>query len=263
MKKGQDIAVKLPDLLIIHQKVPGRELGRHSHSEHEFFMPLQGEITVDNQQKSLKCGPGKMLYVPPNLEHSFSSSASGEGERVILLISDKKWKKSTTKVFTPTLMPLNSLVRELVFYILLNPQTNFLKTFSTALIESLIENLNVHKNFIEDEFSQLSSKVVDYRIKKVIEIIESNHEISISELAKQCGLSNRNLNKLFMQEVGTTPKNLIINNKINKAKMLLKTTNLTITDISFEVGYNSLSKFISTFQKYTGKLPSEFRNFIN
>lgn len=260
MKKGQDLTIALPNITIIHQKVPGRELGNHTHTEHEFFIPLQGEIKVSYESYTLNCGQGKMLYIPPHIEHSFSSSASGQGERIIFLVSDKIWKKVTKDVYNPTVMPLNSLARELVYYLLLNPESNYAKTFITALVECLIENLSIHKDINLDDFSIMESKVSDQRVRKALStIINSREEIPVTQLAKECGLSPRNLNRLFLSEVGTTPKKIMVIKKINMAKELLVSSKMTITDISLEVGYNSLSKFISTFQKYTGKLPSDYR----
>ena len=266
MKKGQDITVTLPNLVMIHQKAPGRELGRHSHKEHEFFIPLQGEITVTftNNSNVLNCGPRKMLYIPPNIEHSFSSSASGQGERIILLVNDKFWKKSTEKKIDASITPLNSLVKELAYYLLLNPKSNYSKTFTKALIESLIESLSLHNDISSDDFRVIESKISDPRVKKAFAlIIKSERDIPVSELAKTCGLSSRNLNRLFLNEIGSTPKTIMITKKINLAKELLLSTKMTITDISLEIGYNSLSKFISTFQKYTGCLPSDFRSKPN
>lgn len=83
MKKGQDLVAEFPGVVIIHQKMPGREVERHSHYEHEFFLPLQGEITLNFSDLKVSGGPGRMIYAPPFLEHTFSSSASGEGEGLI------------------------------------------------------------------------------------------------------------------------------------------------------------------------------------
>lgn len=259
MKKGQEIVAKYPDLLIIHQKFPGKEIGYHSHDEHEFIIPLQGSIRIFDDAFDLKCGAGKLVYMPPKIGHHFSSSASGEGERIVLLITSKKWNKSCSKKFSPSQLPFNSLARELIFYLLLNPKSKFVKSFSTALIENLIEGLsNFEENLLIQEKSILS-KITDERIKQALELIDDDIEINVSELAKKCGLSPRNMNKLFLKEVGSSPKNLMVQKKILKAKELLKTTNMTVTDIGLEVGYNSLSKFIQNFQKFTGVLPSSYK----
>jgi AraC family transcriptional regulator len=93
-----------------------------------------------------------------------------------------------------------------------------------------------------------------------MEVIEQNlSAMSLPEIAQQSGLSARNLNRLFLQEVGITPKDYLILRRVEKAKQLLRETKLTVTDISLEVGYNSLSKFIDTFKKNEGILPSDFR----
>lgn len=84
-------------------------------------------------------------------------------------------------------------------------------------------------------------------------------EVSISQLASDIGLSQRNLNRLFLAETNLTPKEYLIRRRIERAKKLLKETNMTVTDIAMEVGYNSLSKFIGTFKMIEGILPSDSR----
>lgn len=259
MNKKRDLIIELEHLTIIHQKDPGGKMDVHTHDRHEIFIPLQGEITVHFAHVDLTCGAGKSLYIPPQVDHSFTSNQSGQGERMILLFSDQLWKKCTKKSFMPLVMPLNSLVRELAFYLLLNSESKRTKTFVSALFESLIQSMTLHKDLIFENSEILKSKITDKRIRKVLDLISSNKKYSITELAKIAGLSSRNLNRLFMLEVGMTPKNLIIKKKIDLACELLITTKLTVTDISLEVGYQSLSRFISIFQKYTGQLPMEYR----
>ena len=261
MNKGHDIAAEFPGLVILHQKIPGHEVGRHEHKEHEFFLPLQGEITVDYGDDTAKAGPGHMLYVPPNLDHSFSSSAKGSGERVIWLIEQKIWKQHLQTQFLPLAFPINSLAKELVFYLLIHREAAGAKYFISALIETLGESLQstlLEKSKISSE--HISGRVVDERIRRSIEVIESNLSlVSLAEVPRASGLSARNFNRLFLKETGLTPKDFLILRRIEKAKVLLKTTKMTVTDISLEVGYNSLSKFIATFKKIAGILPSDFR----
>ncbi|MGZ3772667.1 MAG: AraC family transcriptional regulator [Pseudobdellovibrionaceae bacterium] len=260
--KTVDIVAEFPGVLVIHQKIPGHEVGRHSHKEHEFFVPLQGEITVQYKDKTVKAGPGRMLYVPPNLDHSFSSTAQGSGERVILLINSKLWQKHVSTKFEPSSLPMNSLAKELMFYVLIHQKIAGAKYFISALVETLVESLNSVKiNESRIYVAHIEGKLVDNRIRKAVQLINENvAEISVSAIARQSGLSQRNLSRLFMQETGLTPKDYVILKRMDKAKVLLKETKLTITDISLEVGYNSLSKFIETFRKIEGILPSDFRN---
>lgn len=257
-----DIIAEFPGMVIIHQKIPSHEVGRHEHIEHEFFLPLQGEITVQYEEASVKAGPGKMLYVPPHLDHRFSSTAQGSGERVIWLIQDKIWKKHTKTKFTATSFHINSLAKELVFFLLIHQKSEGSRYFISALIEALVESLSREQRGRHALFSDhIEGKVTDERVKKAIHFIEREiADISLSKIANESGLSLRNFNRLFLQQIGMTPKNYLILRRIEKAKRLLRETKMTVTDISLEVGYSSLSKFIETFKKGVGFLPSDYRS---
>lgn len=260
-KQRSDIIAEFKGIVIIHQKIPGHEVGRHSHDEHEFFLPLQGEITVQYGATTVKAGPGRMLYVPPKLDHSFSSSSIGSGERVIWLIEPKIWKQHVSTKFEATSLPINSLAKEILFYLLIHQKAQGAKFFISALIEALAESLigaRITENTIYINY--IGGKLKDERIRKSVHLINENLNISMPEVARLSGLSQRNFSRLFLQEAGLTPKDYLILKRIDKAKTLLKETRMTITDISFEVGYSSLSKFIETFRKIEGILPSDFRD---
>jgi AraC-like DNA-binding protein len=259
--KNVDTLVQFPGIAIIHQKIPSHETGRHFHAEHEFFMPLHGDITVQFADLTVKAGPGRILYVPPNLDHSFSSTAQGSGERLIWLIEQRLWKQHTKEKFTATSMPMNSLAKELLFFLLVHQKAQGAKYFISALTESLVESLNSERMKGGPLFSEhLAGKVLDERVKKSMQMIDENlADLSLAEVARKSGLSSRNFNRLFIKETGLSPKEYLILRRIEKAKRLLKETKMTVTDISLEVGYNSLSKFIGTFKKIEGQLPSDFR----
>lgn len=262
MKKGQDLVAEFPGLVIIHQKIPGREVASHSHQEHEFFLPLQGEITLTFADQKISGGPGRMIYAPPHLDHTFLSSASGEGERVIFLIQDKVWKKYGGGEFLPGVRPRSSLVFELIFFLLLNPKSNGVATFISALVNALSDHLQFMERASEQglQLDHLKGRIQDPRIKKAILALQNlEDQRSMAVLADQSGLSVRNFNRLFLSEVGMTPKKYTTLLRIEKAKVLLTKSMLTITDISIEVGYQSLSKFIATFRRYSGRLPSDYR----
>lgn len=259
MEHRNDWLVDFGGLVIVHQKIPGHEVGRHSHREHEFFFPLQGHIIVQDQDKIIKAGPGRMLYVPPNREHSFSSTAEGAGERVILLIKDSLWKKQIKTKYSPMGTPANGLAKELLFYLLIHKKISGVKYFISALIEALGETLKATKDSATNiSMENLVAKISEPGLLKAIEMIQ-NGESSIEKIAKGSAMSLRNFNRLFVKEIGLNPKDFIIRQKIETAKGLLLETNMTVTDVALEVGYNSLSKFITTFKRLEGRLPSDFR----
>lgn len=65
----------------------------------------------------------------------------------------------------------------------------------------------------------------------------------------------------MLNELGLTPKQILISIRIEKAQELLEKSNMPVTDVAYEVGYSSLSQFIAAFRAQTGQLPSEAARF--
>jgi len=83
--------------------------------------------------------------------------------------------------------------------------------------------------------------------------------ISLQDMSRVAYLSTFHFNRVFHQITGLPPAKFISAMRLDEAKRLLLNTNLSITDISFEVGYNSLSTFTRRFNQRVGLGPREFR----
>lgn len=258
MKQGQEVIAKFPGILIIHQKIRGKRKGKHHHEDHEIFIPLQGEIGVQFESGELKAGQGKMIYIPPGVEHVFTSSDNSEGERLYFFINTKMWSKLGGIVSEPKILPVSQLSKELLFHLLIHPKTKAAKSLCETLVQTFSEML---EQVIPSGLESFSGKISDPRVKKVWGKIQDSYreQLSMDQLAQTSGLSVRSLNRLFLDESGMTPKQAITFHRIEKAKELLL-QNQSVTDVAYEVGYSSLSQFITTFRSLTGKIPSEFRN---
>lgn len=84
-------------------------------------------------------------------------------------------------------------------------------------------------------------------------------EITVKMLAKFMHMSNSHFSRVFKQQTGFTPYDYVLITRLNKAKELLQKTNLTVSEIAFEVGFNSESNFIYFFTTHNGISPSKFR----
>src|SRR5678815_3019014 len=83
--------------------------------------------------------------------------------------------------------------------------------------------------------------------------------ISLRDMSRVAYLSAFHFNRVFHQITGLPPAKFISAMRLDEAKRLLLNTNLSITDICFEVGYNSLSTFTRRFTQRVGLGPREFR----
>jgi len=102
---------------------------------------------------------------------------------------------------------------------------------------------------------------IEYRIHKVITEIEKNPAIhwNVDIIAKRIGLSRSQTNVRFQQVTGTSPKSFIVNQRMRRAKDLLRQSPMSIDAIAEALGYRDVFFFSRQFKKLTGTPPSTYR----
>lgn len=93
------------------------------------------------------------------------------------------------------------------------------------------------------------------------EVIQSHlfAELKLEDLAFLTGLSLSSFKRKFSSVYGTSPNKYFISKRLEKAQLLLRTTNLRISEIAYDCGYTDVSYFTKAFQKYYNASPSNFR----
>ena len=86
-------------------------------------------------------------------------------------------------------------------------------------------------------------------------------EINLEKIAAQVGLTGAYISTIFKKETGMTPTNYLIQLRIEKAKELIRTTDLTINEVAYAVGYVDARYFSKLFIKIVGIKPVEYRRF--
>ena len=83
--------------------------------------------------------------------------------------------------------------------------------------------------------------------------------LDLDEISKQACLSRYHFLRLFREAFATTPHQYLMRRRIEKAKELLRVRSLSVTDVCFEVGFESLGSFSSLFRKCVGHAPINYR----
>ena len=130
---------------------------------------------------------------------------------------------------------------------------------------SQVENGNVTTELLQIYFKKVCESKENAGVSSIIKNccdyigIHINEKLSINELAERAGYSEYYFSRKFKQEMGCTLTEYIMREKIERAKVLLSTTSMSIMEISIELSFNSRSYFSDTFQKNTGISPGEYR----
>lgn len=100
-----------------------------------------------------------------------------------------------------------------------------------------------------------------FRLSQAIAYIEKNfcEEISNAELAKLSGYSERQFNRLFRSAFGSAPKHYINDLRIRKAQQLLHDTDMSMSEIAWNCGFNDQNYFSRSFKAHTVFSPTEYR----
>ncbi|MCQ2576506.1 MAG: response regulator [Treponema sp.] len=99
-------------------------------------------------------------------------------------------------------------------------------------------------------------------IEKICLYINQNlaEDITLEQMADYAGVNSFYLSKLFKEEKGVTFINFLTDKRLEQAKKLLKETNLSIKEITSEIGYNDQNYLSRLFKNKFGLSPKEFRN---
>lgn len=84
--------------------------------------------------------------------------------------------------------------------------------------------------------------------------------LRISQLSHACGVSESYLYRIFSSGLGLSPKEYILNCKMEYAMKLLEKKDMTITQIARELGFANPNHFSNAFFKITGIRPSQYKN---
>jgi transcriptional regulator GlxA family with amidase domain len=87
----------------------------------------------------------------------------------------------------------------------------------------------------------------------------SHEEWPVRRLARASGVSEAHFARSFKEAFGVPPHRYLLTRRIERAKTLLRDTDLSITDIAFQTGWQSLGTFGRTFRDITGESPRAVR----
>ncbi len=101
----------------------------------------------------------------------------------------------------------------------------------------------------------------DEQIVQIQDWINSNYfkSVTVSSIAEKFGMSVRTLNRRFKAALKQSPIQYLQAVRTNTAKELLQTSNFTISEVAYKVGYQDAAHFTHLFKKTIGITPTQYR----
>jgi AraC family transcriptional regulator len=100
-----------------------------------------------------------------------------------------------------------------------------------------------------------------WRMRRVIEYIEEHLDgnLSLEAMAEEVEISPMYLARAFKAAIGQSPHRYVLGRRIDRAKELLRNTDIPVVDVALSVGFASQSHLSHWFQRYVGVSPAAYR----
>ena len=236
-------AVETP--IVVHSE-KGRKFQMKDRSCYGLSLCASGQITYTMNQKKYISNQNNAILLPQGGAYSLYGDKDG-----IFPVVNFNCK--------------NLNCSEIVVLPLENPQS-CIKIFESLkdLFLQDANNLKIYHTFYEllDNVSSATSQKhnpLDPVTKYIVENIQSP-ELSNTCLARQLGISEVYLRKLFSVHYNSTPKQYILDIRIRKAKQMLRDTPFTVSAIAEACGFASVYHFCRVFKQRTGTTPTQYAN---
>ena len=126
------------------------------------------------------------------------------------------------------------------------------------IIDKSIVNLKTNSKL---QIERYTKDKKDLSINASIEYINNNlgKDVGLEKVASICNLSPCYFSKVFKKEVGINFISYVNDKKINMAKEILETTDIPITNIAIDLGFEDCGYFIRVFKRLQGVTPKKYR----
>jgi AraC family transcriptional regulator len=117
------------------------------------------------------------------------------------------------------------------------------------------------KSFGLDEDNRGVGEISDARLRRVIEFISVHFagSITLDQLAAEAGISKYHFIRLFRRKTGQTPFRFLSETRLEAARKMLVTTDLSVSKVALACGYSAASHFTTAFSSEYGTSPTDYR----
>lgn len=241
--------------------------GIHTHFTYEVFFVTSGELelVMENYSKLYK---NSVLIISPRVKHYSVPSEDGSYCLLFSLDSvdegcDKRIaalkKKLSEGVYE---MPISE---EITFYIKKLTEKSAVRTAEAERAASLLAEL-IFNSIISDILPQDKSKEIKGNVHyEHIEAIEGyintnlHKKITLSDIAKNVYLSTKQISRIIEREYGCGFSELITDKRLASAEILVRNTDMKISQIAERTFYGTEAYFYTAFKKKYGMSPLQYR----
>lgn len=257
----------IPQVLYVTHSKYEKDWGSvmHSHAFSEFIYIENGSGEICTLEKSFPVSSGDFVILPPNLMHTEKSSPVDFLEYYVLGVSNLSFL--TYNAANPTgycpvfdLGNLNGRIHTILidlWHEVQNARSGYEMMVASLYLQFTV--LLQRRMKASTDFTESSN--MRREIAFVKNYIDRHYmeNLSLDEISELANISKFHMVREFSRYMGISPMAYLTDRRINEAKILLSSTNVSILDIANDTGFSSPSYFTQRFKSATGKTPLQYR----
>ncbi|MDE6953456.1 MAG: AraC family transcriptional regulator [Erysipelotrichales bacterium] len=236
---------------------------KHFHPFTEIFLVLDGEGTFTVENKSFDIKTNDLIIVLPNVYHQELSHDNKPLEYAVLGVKDLLFQveDSNQNFIFQNFDKDNQDILYYFHHLLMESENKEIgyDTVCQKLLELLI--LKIIRKMNINLQAQQAFLPVKREIRMICHYIDQNYseDLSLESLAQYMKMNKYYMAHEFKKYMHISPIQYLIKRRIEECQSLLKTSSLSVSEISEAVGFSSQSYFSQIFKKEIGMTPLEYR----
>jgi len=249
---------------------PGKSHRGHRHNHYEFDYAKEGKIEVSIGKEVFEASKGDILLIRPNVFHKgrndsdepfqfISVGVEARSRRDLLDCKEDGYLKMSLRPATK--LRIEKLLEDIYSEFSAEP-LDYELMIQSHLME-FVTVIKREKASLERGAEELPGKPgrESEVVKRARDYIWKNYKkrLDLEEISQNVYVSQYYLCHLFKKEMGCSPIKYVIRTRLDAAKYLLRSTNMTVEEISYEIGYENINYFYRLFKEIEGVTPLQYR----
>ncbi|MFB2981210.1 helix-turn-helix domain-containing protein [Microseira sp. BLCC-F43] len=252
------------------QQQPAHDTGDHRHQMHIVTMVTSGTAinqSIDGQSHSNLVGQNNTFILAAGALHRCDWQQDiefmfvGIDPHVFVQVGQELVNRDRIELIPHFATLQDPLIQGILLTLkqeLIHPGINtnlFVDRLKTTLVEHLLRSYGVQKV----QIATYADGLPRHKLNQILDYIEAHLDcdLELEELAQQIGMSQFYFSRLFKQSLQITPHQYVIQRRVERAKQLLRKSELNLAEIALECGFANQGHLNRHFKRLTGATPKE------
>lgn len=259
-----------------HHHLPATDTGEHTLAHHCICLALNSyrcDRWLDQHFYSDFCHSGRFGIIPAAALHRAASSSNSIGfitlsfEPTLLNQVAQDWMNPDSLQLIPHTATQEDLLIQAIGLALKNEVESGCvggRIYGETLANAIVVHLLRHYCNRTPQIQSYSSGLASHKLQRALTYIHDNlnQALSLESIAAEVELSQYYFSSLFKQSMGISPWQYVIQQRVDRAKLLLKTTDLSISNTALLSGFANQNHLNKHFYKLVGVTPKAYRKRI-